>query len=183
MEGDAISTCSFAPALITKNSCFYETVLDVCHARRRQRWLNSVSLGLCRAHDDRTTAACCQRHLGSCAPHCCVTPYQFSARLPLDGQQPRRAGTTTTRPCQPCRSSDNEFSGNLSLVRDCSSCSAYHESEQPAYALGCAPLLLGARRIFARGGSRIQSCAFGSLLEYSGYGYIAFPHCASLVVI
>ena len=28
---------------------------------------------------------------------------------------------------------------------------------------------------------RIQSCAFGSLLEYSGYGYITFPHCASLV--
>jgi len=77
----------------------------------------------------------------------------------------------------------NEFSGNLSLVRDCSSCSAYHESAQLAYALRCASLLLGARRIFARSAGRIQSCAFGSLLEYSGYGYIAFPHCASLVVI
>src|SRR6266566_5252363 len=136
--------------------------------------LSFVSLGLCCAHDDRTTAACCQRHLGSCAPHCCVTPYQFSARLPLDGQQPRRAGTTTKRPRQPCRSGDNEFSGNLSLVRGCSSYSAYRESAQPAYTLRCAPLLLGARRVFARGGSRIQSCAFGSLLEYSGYRYITF---------
>jgi len=26
---------------------FYETVLDVCYARRRQRWLRFVSLGLC----------------------------------------------------------------------------------------------------------------------------------------
>ena len=51
-----------------------------------------------------------------------------------------------------------------------------------AYALGAHLYFLGTRRLFARGRSRIQSCAFDSLLEYSAYGYIAFPDRASLVV-
>src|ERR1044071_2986365 len=32
-------------AVVKSTSDFYETVLRVCHARRSQRWLSSVSLG------------------------------------------------------------------------------------------------------------------------------------------
>lgn len=134
------------------------------------------------ADANRTKIPRDQRHSRPRPFDCSLTSHQSSARLPLDRRRSRMTGAAASWPRQPSRSSDFEFSGNVSLLCRARARGVLYESHGFPFGLGCATLFLGALRIPARRSPGLRTDSLRGFLEHGVCWNRALAHRASEII-